>query len=771
MSQKRYGSTGIASLILVMMVLAPAAQAQLSETKILASDGADGDLFGESIAIDGNRLVVGVRLADVGNDENAGAAYVFEKENGEWKEVQKLISSDVDDRFFFGESVALDGNHLLIAETGNEDRVNQGGAVHAFEYVDGQWQRVQIIYPSDPQFQQLFGWDVALEGDRAFIGAPRDDELGIQYGAVYAFEWNAAEDEWEEVQKILPDDNQFPAFFGSAIGLDGDRILIGSLVDDEAADNAGAAYIFELDNDRWVRRQKLLPPPVALPDSLESDTFAREVALEGDWALIGSSDDERCIGEEGADPANPNVCSSGAVFAFQRQGNGDWDFKQKIAPEELDRFDFFGTVAIAIENERAFIGALGDDDACPDPPPPTPIFCDTGATYVYDLVGDEWQKTLKLTAAEPDSTEGMGGTFFNFGRPIGVSGSHVVVGAPTLPFAQNPSPNLGQAYIFKMFNRDPVAQNDQAATSRDTAVEIPVLRNDSDPDFDKLTLTVTAGPSNGFVAIDDTTITYTPNTVFSGIDAFTYQIDDGDGGTDEADVTINVAAPPGGAPTAPQITSPFDGAEVMIGGDAQNPGNPDDPFVVEWTESIDPDGDEIDYDWQLSDDSLDFEPLLLNVDTGSENRFETTAGTIDALLEQAGVGVGGEVTLFHRAVASDGQNVTPGPAASVRLVRGVVMATATEDEAEIPATYHLSQNYPNPFNPETRIRFALPVSGEVRLAVYDVLGREVAVLVAGRLGAGRHEAVFEASELPSGVYVYQLETARRTLTRTMLLLK
>lgn len=101
--------------------------------------------------------------------------------------------------------------------------------------------------------------------------------------------------------------------------------------------------------------------------------------------------------------------------------------------------------------------------------------------------------------------------------------------------------------------------------------------------------------------------------------------------------------------------------------------------------------------------------------------------------------------------------------------RGAI--TATEGTAEVPQAYALAQNYPNPFNPETAIRFDLPQAGAVRLAVYDVLGREVALLVDGYLPAGRHEAVFEAAQLPSGVYVYRMETAGRTFTRTMLLLK
>ena len=322
--------------------------------------------------------------------------------------------------------------------------------------------------------------------------------------------------------------------------------------------------------------------------------------------------------------------------------------------------------------------------------------------------------------------------------------------------------------VVEQVNTAPVAEDDEATTPENTAVTIDVLANDTDTDGDVLTLSITTDPSHGEAVIEaDTTITFTPDDGFVGADSLIYQIDDGKGGIDEATVHLTVTSG-SNAPTAPQITSPADGAEVMIGGDAQNPGNPNDPFTAEWTESTDPDGDEVTYAWQLSA-ADNFALVLFNQDTGTATSFGTTLGTIDALLEQAGVEVGAGVTLFHRAVASDGQNTTPGPAASVRLIRGVL--TATEDEAEIPATYHLSQNYPNPFNPETRIRFALPVSGEVRLAVYDVLGREVAVLVAGRLGAGRHEAVFEGGELPSGVYVYQLQAARRTLTRTMLLLK
>ncbi len=98
-------------------------------------------------------------------------------------------------------------------------------------------------------------------------------------------------------------------------------------------------------------------------------------------------------------------------------------------------------------------------------------------------------------------------------------------------------------------------------------------------------------------------------------------------------------------------------------------------------------------------------------------------------------------------------------------------ATNTENATTLPDAYALSQNYPNPFNPSTQIRFALPQAGPVRLTVFDVLGREVAVLVDSTLPAGTHEATFDAAQLPSGVYLYQLETGDQRLTRTMLLMK
>ncbi len=91
--------------------------------------------------------------------------------------------------------------------------------------------------------------------------------------------------------------------------------------------------------------------------------------------------------------------------------------------------------------------------------------------------------------------------------------------------------------------------------------------------------------------------------------------------------------------------------------------------------------------------------------------------------------------------------------------------------AEVPDAYELKQNWPNPFNPQTQITYGVPVSGDVRLEVYDILGRRVSTLVSGFRPEGRHTVTFDASRLASGMYLYRLEAGGKAVTRTMTLLR
>jgi len=101
--------------------------------------------------------------------------------------------------------------------------------------------------------------------------------------------------------------------------------------------------------------------------------------------------------------------------------------------------------------------------------------------------------------------------------------------------------------------------------------------------------------------------------------------------------------------------------------------------------------------------------------------------------------------------------------------------TAVEDETpvkgKIPNQFKLMQNYPNPFNPVTVIRFALPRTSLVKLVVYDITGREVAVLVNGSLPAGYHSAQWDARNAASGMYIYCIKAGSFTQAKRMIVIK
>jgi beta-1,2-mannobiose phosphorylase / 1,2-beta-oligomannan phosphorylase len=101
----------------------------------------------------------------------------------------------------------------------------------------------------------------------------------------------------------------------------------------------------------------------------------------------------------------------------------------------------------------------------------------------------------------------------------------------------------------------------------------------------------------------------------------------------------------------------------------------------------------------------------------------------------------------------------------------VVASGVAEGDLEGPKCFMLEQNYPNPFNPKTVVSSQLPVASNVKLVVYDMLGRQVAVLVDERRAAGSYRDVFDGSGLASGVYIYQLRAGSSVQSRTMLLLK
>lgn len=97
--------------------------------------------------------------------------------------------------------------------------------------------------------------------------------------------------------------------------------------------------------------------------------------------------------------------------------------------------------------------------------------------------------------------------------------------------------------------------------------------------------------------------------------------------------------------------------------------------------------------------------------------------------------------------------------------------TAVHGPESLPKVFALYQNYPNPFNPTTTISYDIPERSRVTLVVYDILGRRIQTLVDGEKQAGHHEVIFDASRLPSGIYLYRLQAGNFSETRKLTLVK
>jgi hypothetical protein len=158
------------------------------------------------------------------------------------------------------------------------------------------------------------------------------------------------------------------------------------------------------------------------------------------------------------------------------------------------------------------------------------------------------------------------------------------------------------------------------------------------------------------------------------------------------------------------------------------------------------------------------------------------ASLVDGLLVAAGVADDCKCPAYFGMSSSDGvdtlavssgyDNVTN---TFTPIYRTATFTNSSEVNNEVvaglPEKFDLKPNYPNPFNPSTRISFDLPESAEVRLTVFDVLGRQVATLVNQPMKAGSHTVNFDAQRLASGVYIYRLEAGSFSMTRNMMLIK
>ncbi|MDN5863988.1 MAG: FG-GAP repeat protein, partial [Gammaproteobacteria bacterium] len=254
-----------------------------SEAQTLtAGDGAAGDYFGDAVALDGDRALIGAMWADVGGKNAQGEAYVFDRANGSWSEAAALTASDGGGGDNFGFAVSVDGDTAVVgAPLFEGGGPGDQGAAYVFTRTNGNWSEMQALTASDARSDDFFGDAVAVAGNTVLGGARWADFTHTDEGGVYVY--IRSNGVWNQMQTLTASDGTYGDFFGYSVAIDGDRAVIGApRADIDGDPHQGAAYLFTRSNGSWSEVQK-----VTASDGEMDDEFAAAVALSGSTALAG----------------------------------------------------------------------------------------------------------------------------------------------------------------------------------------------------------------------------------------------------------------------------------------------------------------------------------------------------------------------------------------------------------------------------------------------------------------------------------------------------
>jgi len=358
-----------------LYAISPGGEVTLTQT-LLASNGAEDDRFGASVAIIDDMAVVGAMRADVDGNEWQGVLYVYDLIAGVWQESAALTADDGLTFDELGTTLSSDGVSILGgAIQADGDSIDQG-AGYVYSFSNGSWQQDGKLLDPDGQPFEAYSTGIAVRDDIAILGSPRAS-VGDNFFQGKAQVWQRdGSNNWTLVQDLVAADGAAFDGFGSAITLSPHAAGMQAIVtatshDADGISNRGAIYVFQRQpNDQWLQVQKLLAD-----DATGGDQLGAAVAASGDLAAVG------------APFATGNAVESGAIYVLERDAAGNWSITDKLFASAAQAQSSFGR-AIGVDENLIAVGAddatdngldeaglvylfarnLGDD-ALPLPPP------------------------------------------------------------------------------------------------------------------------------------------------------------------------------------------------------------------------------------------------------------------------------------------------------------------------------------------------------------------------------------------------------------------
>ncbi len=275
-------------------VFSRSGNAWTEQQKLTALDGAPGDYFGDRVSLsdDGQTLAVGAyRDDDKGLD--SGSVYVFHRSGNAWTQQPKLTASDGAEGDCFGNSVNLstDGQTLAVGAKNDDDKGASSGSVYVFSRSGNAWTQQPKLTASDGASLDYFGASVSLsaDGQTLAVGAHGDDDKGSNSGSVYVF--SRSGNAWTEQPKLTALDGAPGDFFGESVSLsaDGQTLAVGADGDQDNGSFSGSVYVFSRSGNAWTQQPKLMAF-----DGAPGDRFGENVSLsaDGQTLAIGAKNDK-----------------------------------------------------------------------------------------------------------------------------------------------------------------------------------------------------------------------------------------------------------------------------------------------------------------------------------------------------------------------------------------------------------------------------------------------------------------------------------------------
>jgi alpha-tubulin suppressor-like RCC1 family protein len=307
----------------------------------------------------------------------AGAVYVFLRSGTTWTQQAYLKASNTGVDDLFGWSVAVSGDTVVVGAI-SEDSAATGingnqadntaltaGAAYVFLRSGTTWTQQAYLKASNTETVDRFGYSVSISGDTVVVGASQEDSAATgvngnqadntaaDSGAAYVFVRSGTV--WIQQAYLKASNTGTAAWFGSSVAIDGDTVVVGAREEDNTAIDSGAAYVFVRSGTTWTQQAYL-----KASNTEASDFFGSSVAISGDTVVVGASQEDSAATGVNGNQADNTATDAGAAYVFVRSGS-TWTQQAYLKASNTEASDRFGLVAIS--GDTVVVGAHYEDSA------------------------------------------------------------------------------------------------------------------------------------------------------------------------------------------------------------------------------------------------------------------------------------------------------------------------------------------------------------------------------------------------------------------------